>query len=183
MISDMHLHYSRPLKVSSLTWWDWSQTSETLPNIHTETPLTVIVKVPGPTLVASLHLTSTLATETFVVLNNMGWEWDCYAQAPAEVYLMLCEICLLMHVSLRWQAQWDLRSLYLSTLHGYKQVFSTVFLHVPSITHMHVSAGGIYRIAGYFHGVLIIVIFVVHLGVTKFSTHEICVVLSTHAQI
>ena len=61
--------------------------------------------------------------------------------------------------------------------------FSTVFLHVTSITHMHVSAGGIYCIAGYFHGVLIFVIFMVHLGVTKFSTHEICVVLSTRAQI
>ena len=43
-----------------------------------------------------------------------------------------------------------------------------------------------YRIAGYFREVLIFVIFVVHLGVTKFSIHVIsthCVALSTHAQI
>ena len=44
-----------------------------------------------------------------------------------------------------------------------------------------------YRIAGYFCGVLIFAIFVVHPGVTKFSTHEKfsthCVALSTCVQI
>ena len=35
----------------------------------------------------------------------------------------------------------------------------------------HVTVNMVYRIAGYFRGVLSFVIFVVHPGVTKFSTH------------
>ena len=49
-------------------------------------------------------------------------------------------------------------------------LISTFFRHTITVT---LALGATYRIAGYFRGVLIFVIFVANPGVTKFSTHKI----------